>query len=50
MKYMYGVTNSGKLFSDEFIFWFINESGFKQSQFQMTIYYKYAPDGTETVV
>ena len=40
---MYGMTNSGKLFSDELTEWLIEE-GFIQSQCQMSIYYKYAPD------
>ena len=40
---MYGMTNSGKLFADELTEWLIVE-GFMQSQFQISIYYKYAPD------
>ena len=44
LKSMYGMTNSRKLFSDELTQWLI-EKGFIQSQFQMSIYYKYAPDG-----
>ena len=31
LKSMYGMTNSGKLFADELIDWFIDESGFKNS-------------------
>ena len=46
---MYGMTNSGKLFSDELTEWLIEE-GFMQSQYQMSIYYKYAPDGSKIVV
>ena len=46
---MYGMTNSGKLFADELTEWFL-EAGFIQSQFQMSIYYKYAPDGSKIVV
>ena len=42
---MYGMTNSGKLFSDELIEWLL-EAGFIQLQCQMSIYYKYAPDGS----
>ena len=38
---MYGLTKSGKLFADELIEWFL-EAGFIQSQFQMSVYYKYA--------
>ena len=37
------MTNSGKLFSDELTAWLL-EAGFIQSQRQMSIYYKYAPD------
>ena len=40
---MYGMTNSGKLFADELIELLL-ESGFIQSQWQMSIYYKYALD------
>ena len=36
LKYMYGMTNSGKLFSDELTEYLIEE-GFIQSQFQMSI-------------
>ena len=46
---MYGMTNSGKLFSDELTEWIIEE-GFMQQQCQMSIYYKYAPDGSKIVV
>ena len=42
---MYGITNSGKLFSDDLTEWLL-EAGFIQSQCNMSIYYKYAPDGT----
>ena len=44
LKSMYGMTNSGKLFSDELIEWLL-DAGFIQSQCQMSIYYKYAPGG-----
>ena len=43
------MTNSGKLFADELTEWLL-EAGFIQSQFQMSIYYKYAPDGSENFV
>ena len=46
---MYGMTNSVKLFSDEFIEWLIEE-GFIKYQFHMSIYYKYAPDGTNFIL
>ena len=45
LKSMYGITNSGKLFDDELIEWLL-ESVFIQSQCQMSIYYKYATDGS----
>ena len=45
---MYGMTNSGKLFSDEFTEWSL-EAGFIKSQCQMYIYYKYVPYGTRIV-
>ena len=47
---MYRVTNSGKLFSDELTNWLIDEAGFNQSKCQMSIYYKYAPDGSRLVL
>ena len=46
---MYGMTNSGKSFADELTEWLL-EVGFIQSQCQMSIYYKYAPDGSKIVV
>ena len=46
---MYVMTNSGKLFADELTEWLL-EAGFIQSQFQMSIYYKYAPDGSKIVL
>ena len=46
---MYGMTNTGKLFSDELTEWLL-EAGFIQSQCQMSIYYKYVPDGTKYFV
>ena len=46
---MHGMTNSGKLFSDELTECLL-ESGSIQYQCQMSIYYKYAPDGTKIVV
>ena len=49
LKSMYGMTNSGKLFADDLTEWLIEE-GFMQSQYQMSIYYKYAPDGYKIVV
>ena len=36
------MTNYGKIFDYELKNWLIDESGFKQSQCQMFIYYKYA--------
>ena len=49
LESLYGMTNSGKLFSDELTEWLL-EAGFIKSQCQMSIYYKYAPDGTKIVV
>ena len=46
---MYGMTNYGKLFADELTEWLL-EAGFIQSQCQMSIYYKYVPDGSKIVV
>ena len=46
---MYGMNNSGKLFADELKECLIGEV-FIQSQCQMSIYYKYAPDGSKIVV
>ena len=43
---MYGVTNSRKMFADELTEWLL-EAVFFQSQCQMSIYYKYAPDGSK---
>ena len=48
-KAMYGANNSGKLFYDKLTEWIL-EAGFIQYQCQMSIYYKYAPDGTQIVV
>ena len=45
---MYGMTNFGKVFSDELTEWLI-EAGFIQYQWHMSIYYKYAPDGVKIV-
>ena len=49
LKSMYGMNNSGRLFADELTEWLL-EAGFIQSQCQMSIYYKYAPDGSTIVV
>ena len=43
------MTNSEKLFSDELTEWLL-EPGFIQSQCKMSIYYKYAPDGSNFFV
>ena len=47
---MYGMTNYWNLFVDELTNWLVYKAGFKQSQLQMYIYYKYAPDGSKLVV
>ena len=49
LKSMYGMTNSGKFLDDELTEWLL-EAGFIQSQCQMYIYYKYAPDVSKIVV
>ena len=36
-KSMYGMTNSGKLFSGELSNWLIDESGFNHSKCQMSV-------------
>ena len=48
-KSMHGMTNYGKLFADEITEWLL-EAGFIQSQCYMSMYYKYAPDGSKIVV
>ena len=47
---MYGITNSGKLFSDDLTDWLNNEAWFIQYQCHMSIYYNYAPYETNIVV
>ena len=49
-KSVYGMTNSGKIFSGELTNWLMCVAGFNQSPFQMSIYYKYAPYGSNPVV
>ena len=46
---MYGITNYGKLFSDELTEWLL-EAGFIRYQCQVSIYYKYEPYGSKIVV
>ena len=46
---MYGMTNYWKLFADKLIEWLLEEV-FIQSQCHMSIYYKYAPDGSKYFV
>ena len=43
------MNNYGKLFSYELTEWLL-EAGFTKYQCHMSIYYKYAPDGTKNVV
>ena len=49
LKSMYVMTNYGMLFADKLTEWLL-EAGFIQLQCQMSIYYKYAPDGSKIVV
>ena len=48
LKSMYDMTNFGKLFDDESTEWLL-EADCNQSQCQMSIYYKYAPDGSNVL-
>ena len=43
------MTNSGKLFADELTEWLL-DAYFIQSQYQMSIFYKHAPNGSKIVV
>ena len=43
---MFCMTNSGNFFAGDLTEWLL-EAGFIQSQCQMSIYYKYAPDGSK---
>ena len=47
--YMYGIINYGNLFADYFIEWLI-EAVLIKYKCQMSIYYKYAPNGTNCFV
>ena len=49
LKYMYVMNNSEKLFDDK-LKQLLLEAGSIKSQYQVSIYYKYAPDGTNIVV
>ena len=49
LKSMYVMTNYWNLFANELTEWLL-EAGFIQSQCQMSIYYKYTPDGSKMVV
>ena len=42
---MYGMPSYGNQFFGGLTNWLIDEACFKQPQYQMSIYYKYAPDG-----
>ena len=49
LKSVYVMTNSGKLFDYELTEWLL-VAGLIKSKCQMSIYYMYAPDGTNIVV
>ena len=49
LKSMCGMTKSGKLFSDGLAEWLL-EAGFIRYQYHMSIYFKYASDGSKIVV
>ena len=44
------MNNDGKLFYYDITNWLIYETGFKNSQYKMSIYYNYAPDGYKLVL
>ena len=46
-KSIYGINNYRNIFADELTNWLIYKSGFNQSKFQITVYHKYAPDGSK---
>ena len=46
LMYIYSMTNYGELFPNDLIDWLL-EAGLSQSQCQMSIYFKYARDGSE---
>ena len=50
LKPIYRMTSIIKWFADNFTVWLVYEAGFKQSQYQMTLYYKYVPYETKNVV
>ena len=47
---MHGMNKSRKQLDDELTNFLIDEALFKQSQYQMSIYYKYASDGSKLVL
>ena len=47
---MYGMTNSEKKIADEITNSLIDEAVFNQSKCQMSIYYKYVPNGSRSFV
>ena len=49
LKSVYGMTNYGKLFAGDLTDWLL-EAGFIWSLCQISIYHKYAPDGSKIVV
>ena len=49
-KSMYGMTTYGYLFDDELANWLIDEADFNHYKYQISEYYKYAPDGSKFVV
>ena len=49
-KPIYGMTVSGKLFYDELANWLIDKPGSNQHKCQMSVYHKYAPDGSKLFV
>ena len=44
------MTTYGDLFDDELANWLIDEADFNHYKYQISEYYKYAPDGSKCVV
>ena len=49
-KLMYEMTTYGDLFDDELANWLIDEADFNHYKYQISEYYKHAPDGSKFVV
>ena len=47
---MYGMTHYEKVFSNKLANWMIDDEVFNHYKYQMSIYYKYEPDGSKLVM